>query len=150
MTTSNAVSDLIIFPVHWRLYQLSTEAKLEIHAWCLNRDNQTCLLRIQNFHPHVYLELDPKFHWDDTTIRPKIDDLKASIPSLVSGKLVTRTRLYGAKELMPENTIKFLQLNFNNTVGINRLSYEIRGAEHPRSSRGLRLFMRQTSTQLRS
>jgi DNA polymerase delta subunit 1 len=118
--------DLIVFPIHWRLYQLNTKDKIEIHAWCLNQQNETSLLRFKGFHPHVYLELDPKSAWDETIANVKINELKKLIPSLISGKLVHRYRLYGAKELMPENNIPVLELRFNNTVGINRLSYLVR------------------------
>lgn len=111
-----------VFPYYWYLDEKETEFTC-IEIYCLDKNNKTVVLRVDDFTPYVYLELDNRYKWTAGRSQSLIDSFE-SIVKPVKTSLVYKKKLY-----FYQGTKKFpyLLLAFNNYQHVKKFSWKISG-----------------------
>jgi len=112
---------MVIFQAYkWEVK--TTDENINIYIFGLNRKNQRCVVKIPDFKPWAYLELENKHTWTTLkvnsllqTIRDKISEPEINMP--IKQNLVTKLKNYYYKKG------QFLHLFFNSTTNIKQFDY---------------------------
>ena len=95
-----------------------------IHIHGLNRKNERVTVKIPDFKPYVYLELDPSVKWTEA----RLELLRAFLRKSLHVNFPVKNRLVERKKNYYYKTAKFLWMAFNNSYGIRALERAVRGS----------------------
>ena len=107
--------------IKWEVEESDESVTIHIHG--LNRQNKRVTVKIPDFKPYVYLELDANIKWTDARLELLRAFLRKSlhVNYPVKNKLVDRKKNYYYKPA------KFLWMAFNTNAGIRALERAVRG-----------------------
>jgi len=93
----------------------------EIHLWALNRNSDTCLLRVQDYYPSCYIELpDLNIEWNSHNAIPISNWIKTKMSEdIISISETERRPLY----YYNEHTSLFLFVQFKSSGALNRFKH---------------------------
>ncbi len=105
----------------WEVNESDEGVTIHIHG--LNRQNKRVTVKIPDFKPYVYLELDPKIKWT----QGRLELLRAFLRKSLHVNFPAKNRLVDRKKNYYYKPAKFLWMAFNNSAGIRALERAVRG-----------------------
>nr|QBK88203.1 MAG: DNA polymerase elongation subunit family B [Marseillevirus LCMAC202] len=107
--------------IKWEVAESDEGVTIYIHG--LNRQNKRVTVKIPDFKPYVYLELDPKIKWTEA----RLELLRAFLRKSLHINFPAKNRLVERKKNYYYKSGKFLWMAFNTTIGIRALERAVRG-----------------------
>nr|QBK87527.1 MAG: DNA polymerase elongation subunit family B [Marseillevirus LCMAC201] len=107
--------------IKWEVDESDENVTIHIHG--LNRQNKRVTVKIPDFKPYVYLELDPKIKWTEG----RLELLRAFLRKCLHINFPVKNRLVERKKNYYLKPGKFLWMAFNNSAGIRALERAVRG-----------------------
>lgn len=94
-----------------------------IYIYGLSQRNERVVVKVPDFKPYVYLELDSKFKWTPN----QLELLKAYLREALHGNYPKQVRLVERRKNYYYREAKFLWMSFDNTRSIKALERTVRG-----------------------
>lgn len=109
--------------IKWDVEDTPTNLNLFIHG--LTSENKRVAVKVTNFQPYVYVELDPRVNWQDSWVRSEFDSyfrakLKKSRDGNGSDFYVKRTFVESKVKGYYMRKAKFFRVHFKNLSSMNR------------------------------
>lgn len=110
--------EIVFKAIKWQLEE--TDEELFIHITGMTKEQESVHVRVEGFHPFVFLELPPSIEWTTKEIKTLVRHLKRILPSAPSDYS------YEVKNLCRFNIpAQFLKLSFPENESIKKLGYYI-------------------------
>jgi DNA polymerase delta subunit 1 len=113
----------------WEIVE--TDENINIYIFGLNEKDEKIAVRIPDFKPYIYLELDKSIKWNDN----KVELLKSYLKDKMGDLFPLKCKLVSKKKNYYYQEAQFLWCAFSTTKGIKKLDYLTKGEKNSKKIR---------------